>query len=138
MGEIILGVILITCLAFVGGAVYGLVMHNLELRSIKNGIKELKKKAEKPNPGTGYWNKYAEYVVNKPTEMEKQEKNMKSSLDKYNEIAKECNYDQDKINEVIDNRLEEIKQEKNEWGKYMMTNFWSQVKRVAKGEAKVK
>jgi hypothetical protein len=51
-----------------------------------------------------------------------------SALDTYNNLVEELNGDTQKVKEYIDNRLATIKEEKNEWGKYMMTNYWNQVK----------
>ena len=51
-----------------------------------------------------------------------------SALDTYNNLVEELNGDTQKIKEYIDNKLVTIREEKNEWGKYMMTNYWNQVR----------
>ena len=51
-----------------------------------------------------------------------------SALDTYNDLVEALNGDQQKVSEYIDNRLNSIKETDNEWGKYMMTNFWNQVR----------
>jgi len=51
-----------------------------------------------------------------------------SALDTYNNLVEELNGDTQKVKEYIDNRLATIKEEKNEWGRYMMTNYWNQVR----------
>ena len=55
-------------------------------------------------------------------------KEMYSALDTYNDLVKELNGDNQKVKEHIDNKLASIREEKNEWGKYMMTNYWNQVR----------
>ena len=51
-----------------------------------------------------------------------------SALDTYNNLVEELNGDTQKVKEYIDNKLVTIREEKNEWGKYMMTNYWNQVR----------
>jgi hypothetical protein len=55
-------------------------------------------------------------------------KEMRSALDVYQDLVETLNGDQQKVNEYIDNRLNSIKETDSEWGKYMMTNFWNQVR----------
>lgn len=50
-----------------------------------------------------------------------------SALDTYNNLVEELNGDTQKVKEYINNKLATIREEKNEWGKYMMTNYWNQV-----------
>jgi hypothetical protein len=50
-----------------------------------------------------------------------------SALDTYNDLVKELNGDFGKVKQYIDNKLISIKEEKNEWGKYMMMNYWKKV-----------
>ena len=55
-------------------------------------------------------------------------KEMYSALDTYNKLVEDLNGDTQKVKEYINNKLVTIKEEKNEWGKYMMTNYWNQVR----------
>lgn len=55
-------------------------------------------------------------------------KEMQSALDVYQDLVEELNGDQQEVSKFIDDKLKSIKETDNEWGKYMMTNFWNQVK----------
>lgn len=55
-------------------------------------------------------------------------KETQSARDAYNELVEQFNGDTEKIKEHIDNRLVQISEMTNEWGKFVMTSFWGQVK----------
>ena len=51
-----------------------------------------------------------------------------TALDTYNDLVKELKGDTQKIKEFIDNKINIIREMKDEWGKFVMTSYWNQVK----------
>ena len=51
-----------------------------------------------------------------------------TSLDTYNDLVEELKGDKHKIKEFLDNKLTTIREMKDEWGKFVMTSYWNQVR----------
>lgn len=51
-----------------------------------------------------------------------------TALDTYNDIVRELKGDTQNIKEFIDNKINTIREMKDEWGKFVMTSYWNQVK----------
>ena len=51
-----------------------------------------------------------------------------TALDTYNDIVRELKGDTQNIKEFIDNKINTIREMKDEWGKFVMTSYWNQVR----------
>lgn len=51
-----------------------------------------------------------------------------TALDTYNDIVEKLKGDKQKIKEFLDNKITTIREMKDEWGKFVMSSYWNQVR----------
>lgn len=53
-----------------------------------------------------------------------------SAIEAYEELAEQLNGDQQKIAEYIEQQCNKAREEKNMWGRFMMSNYWNHQKNL--------